>query len=89
VGLVFLDHAQLKMAERGTSEAEVIETLERGQQEPAREGRLSKAWVFEYDAEWNGKHYRQKRVEAIYKLEGEDTVVLTVYTFYGQWEVNA
>jgi len=73
------------MRERGVTEEELSLTLERGEPAPARYGRSAKAMVFNYNALWRGRSYSQKRVEAVFVVEGEDTVVITVYGYYGRW----
>jgi hypothetical protein len=42
--------------------------------------------VFSFKKERLGKYYEEKRVEVIYIEEGELTVTVTVYVFYGEWK---
>lgn len=60
-------------------------TLERGQPAPAKRGRSARILAFDYNARWRGRLYEQKRVEVVFVLEDADTIVITVYGFYGKW----
>ena len=80
--IIFSDHARRQMAERGASEAEVVEAITRGERAPARQGRTAHRCNFDYDRLWSGKQYRIKQIMPITKEESNHTVVITVYTFY-------
>jgi hypothetical protein len=86
VELVIIDHARLRMAERGASEDDVRHAIETGRAEPQRAGRWAKEAVFPYNADWQGRRYEQKKVRAVYVEEGARVVVVTVYVYYGRWE---
>jgi hypothetical protein len=80
------EHTLRRAEERGTNLAEIEEVLETGSSIPAKYGRMAKAKVFEYRKERNDVYYEQKRVEVYYVMEGDATVTVTVYVFYGKWE---
>jgi hypothetical protein len=46
---------------------------------------LGKAKIFDFQKTRIGRHYRQKRVEVIYTMEGETSVTVTLYVFFGEW----
>ena len=80
--LIFSDHARRQMAERGASEAEVVEAITCGERAPAKKGRTAHRRNFDYNRLWSGKRYRIKQVVPITKDESNHAVVITVYTFY-------
>ena len=80
--IVFSRHAREQMAERGASEAEVIETIRAGEEVPARGNRRGYRRNFQYDATWGGRQYAIKQVLAIVAAEPDTVVIVTVYTFY-------
>ena len=80
--LIFSNHARRQMAERGASEAEVVEAITHGERAPAKQGRVARRRNFDYNRLWSGKRYRIKQVMPITKEESHRTAVITVYTFY-------
>jgi hypothetical protein len=81
----FVEHAKERMKERGTSEEEVKTVLLLGTEISAKKGRKAKEMVFEYEKEWLGRIYPQKKVVVIYIEEDDEIVVITVKVFYGKW----
>lgn len=79
------EHANERADERGTTEDEISIVLSGGQETQLKKGRKSKEMVFEYNKDWLGKHYFQKKVKVIYVEEEEQTVVITVKVYYGEW----
>lgn len=73
-------HAEERLDERGATRDEVIETVERGEQFPAKFDRIGFRRNFVFDSEWRGKHYRNKQVLAYVARESDDWVVVTVIT---------
>jgi len=53
----------------------------------AKYGRIGKAKVYDFKGNRHGKYYEQKRVEVFYAIEGSLMVTVTVYVFYGKWEM--
>lgn len=78
----FSRHAREQMAERGASEAEVIETIRNGERVPAKRGRQGYRKNFQYNRRWGGRTYAIKQVLAIVAEETDTLIVVTVYTFY-------
>ena len=81
----FSQHVSTRLTARGTTEQEVRETLARGLPDRAYGDREAKAMVVPFGTTWGGRRYEQKKIRAIYKVEGADTVVITVYVYYGSW----
>jgi hypothetical protein len=79
-------HTLKKAIERGTDQEQIKDVLETGIPILAKKGRLGKAKVYSFNAEWLGKKYEQKRVEVIYVIENQKMITVTVYVFYGKWE---
>ena len=75
-------HAIEQCVERGTNESEVRKAIEQGAAEPAKHGRTLYRANFQFNSTWQGRFYRIKQVAAVVKEEGEELVVITVYTFY-------
>lgn len=83
---VLIDHAREHMLERGASEEEVRETPTLGERALAKAGRWAKERVCQYNDEWQGRHYEQKKIGVIHVEEDERLVVITVYAYYSRWE---
>ena len=81
-------HTLMRAEERGTSEAESGDVLATGFSIPAKHGKLGKAKVYEFGRLRRGKPYEQKRVEVFFVDEGDELNTITVYVFYGKWEVT-
>ena len=74
-------HAQSRLAERGATEAEVVATVTAGEQFPAKYGRTGFRRNFAFDAEWRGRLYATKQVEA-YAVPEDGWLVITVIVRY-------
>ncbi len=81
-------HARDRAEQRGATEEDVVAAVSEGQWGPADRGRLEAEKAFPYDAEWNGKRYKIKRVRPIFVEEDETIVVVTVYVYYHDEEVG-
>lgn len=71
-------HAAARIVERGATEEEVLATVERGEQFPARVGRVGFRRNFVYGGTWRGRYYGNKQVEAIAVREQDGWLVITV-----------
>ncbi len=80
-------HTLEKAEERGTNKDEIIDIIHTGFDIPARYGRKGKAKVYDFKQMRLNKYYEQKRVEVYYTIEGNKIITVTVYVFYGKWEV--
>lgn len=78
-------HTEARAAERGTNADEMRDVVSSGTPLSAHSGRQAKAKVYEFGSVWNGKLYRQKRVEVIYVVRGGEVATVTVYVFFGHW----
>ena len=75
-------HASEQAAERGATEAEVVEATRHGSREPAKQGRELCRFNFTFGQKWQGNFYAIKQVAPVIKDEANEIVVITVYTFY-------
>jgi len=80
-------HTLERAEERGANEAEIKDVIYTGFSIPAKYGRIGKAKVYEFKQNRHNKHYDQKRVEVFYLIEGDKIITVTIYVFYGKWEV--
>ena len=75
-------HAIHQCRERGTDEAEVAQAVRDGLGEAARRGRWMYRYNVPFNAVWQGRHYAVKQVAPVVAKEEDESVVVTVYTFY-------
>lgn len=80
-------HTLERAGERGTNEDEIKDVIEAGFTIPAKYGRIGRAKVYNFKRKRQGKYYDQKMVEVFYVIEEGLVVTVTVYVFYGKWEV--
>lgn len=74
-------HARSRLAERGVTEAEVMETVQEGEQFPAKYGRTGFRRNFHFDGVWRGRRYSTKQVET-FAVEEDGWLVITVIARY-------
>ena len=78
-------HARERLTERGATEAEVIATVEQGEQFPAKFTRTGFRRNFAFEGEWRGRRYGSKQVEAYAVKQGDDWLVITaIVKYFGQ-----
>jgi hypothetical protein len=80
-------HTLLRAKERGVNEAEIIDVINNGFMIDSKYGRFGKAKLYEFRQYRLNKYYEQKRVEVFYIIEKNRIITVTVYVFYGEWEV--
>lgn len=80
-------HTIERAEERGTNEDEIRDVIQTGFTIPAKYGHIGKAKVYDYKRTRLNKYYEQKRVEVFYTIEKDKIITITVYVFYGKWEV--
>ncbi len=80
-------HTLERAEERGTNEDEIKDVINTGFPIPAKYGRIGKAKIYEFKQNRLNKHYEEKRVEVFYAIERNKIITVTVYVFYGKWEV--
>jgi hypothetical protein len=80
-------HTLERSEERGTNKAEIMDVIHTGFTIPAKHGRIGKAKVYDFKQNRHNKYYEHKRVEVYYLIEGDKIITVTVYVFYGKWEV--
>jgi len=80
----FHAHLVARMQQRGISREEIETTLNSGwPADDAKPGTLGKAWIFPYNADWEGQQYPEKEVTVYYRIRGVGFVVLTAKARYG------
>lgn len=80
--IIFSLHAVEKMQKRGTTEAEVNQTITEASWVPAKAGRFECVKNFPYNSFWNEKFYATKQVVPVFREESDSIIVVTVYVFY-------
>lgn len=75
-------HALTRLAERGASEAEVLDTVKTGESFPVKLERTGFRRNFAYNEIWRGKWYATKQVEAITVPENGWLVITVVVKFF-------
>lgn len=81
-------HTLQRAEERGTNEDEITDVINSGTPVPAKYGRLGKTKIFDFKKDRLGSYYEHKRVEVFFVVEGDVIVTVTVYVFYGEWEID-
>jgi len=81
-------HTLERAEERGTNENEIIDVINTGFSISAKYGRIGKAKIYNFKQRRNRKYYEQRRVEVFYIIEKDVIITVTVYVFYGKWEVG-
>ena len=85
--VAFPFHAREQMHERGATEDEVRQVLHYGEMAEAKAPRLGRRMVFTEGYTWRGQFYPHKLVRIIYLVQPEKISMVTVYVYYGKWEV--
>jgi len=80
-------HTLERAEERGTNEDEIKDVINTGFPIPAKYGRIGKAKIYEFKQNRLNKYYEEKRVEVFHTIERNKIITITVYVFYGKWEV--
>jgi hypothetical protein len=75
-------HAYERAVERGVTEAEIVATIAEGERLPAKFGRSAFRRNFSFNAQWRGKTYGTKQVEAIAVDQNRRWLVITVLARY-------
>ena len=81
-------HTLERAEERGTNENEIIDVINTGFSISAKYGRIGKAKIYNFKQRRNRKYYEQRRVEVFCIIEKDVIITVTVYVFYGKWEVG-
>ena len=75
-------HAKERLAERGATEAEVIQTVTSGEQFQAKFGRTGFRRNFRFQKNWRGRFYTTKQILAFADPEAGGWRVITVIVRY-------
>lgn len=80
-------HTLERAEERGTNENEIRDVIQTGFNITDKYGRMGKAKIYKVNENRLNKYYEEKRVEVFYTVERDIIITVTVYVFYGKWEV--
>ena len=80
-------HTIERAKERGASEEEIIDVVNTGFSIPAKYKRFGKAKIYDFKRKRFNQYYEQKRIEVFYVKEGSKIITVTVYVYYGKWEI--
>ncbi len=72
--IIIEPHTMERPKERGAYETEIRDVVENGIAFPAKYGRSAKYKIYDFNALWNNKPYKQKKVEIYYVMDHEDTL---------------
>lgn len=75
-------HAAQRAKERGAEETELIETVNEGEQFPAKYGRTGFRKNFSFNAKWNNKSYSTKQIETYCVEENNAWLIITIIVKY-------
>ena len=81
----FSKHTLERAEERGATKKEIEDTIQSGEDYPAKNGRKGKEKVFDYDKEWNGKYYAEKLVRVIFVVYEKIISTVTVIVRFGKF----
>ncbi len=79
----FTRHTLDQAERRGTTPEEIVDVLQTGTPDAAQTEYLGIAKVYPFAGTWRGRSYPKKRVRVIYVVEADETIVVTVYVYYG------
>ena len=80
-------HTSDRADERGATTDEIEDVIRTGIPVPAKGDRRAKEKVYDFHRQWRNTYYEQKKVQVIYVLREGIATTVTVYVFYGNWEV--
>ena len=75
-------HARERLAERGATEAEILATIDGGEQSPAKFGRVGFRQNFSHQSHWRGKFYSTKQITAFAASVPDGWLVITLIVRY-------
>ena len=82
MSIKFLQHAKIRMKERGASVKEVLLTIESGEKFTAKFDRICFRRNFPFCKTRQGRFYNAKQVEAYTVQEEQDLIIITVIVKY-------
>jgi hypothetical protein len=78
----FHPHALVRMAQRGATQIQVIETVEAGEHFEAKFGRVGFRRNFIFEKQWQNRYYKNIQVIVYAVMENTDWLVISVITRY-------
>lgn len=80
----FSNHSKLQMTARGANENEVIQAIEEGNWQRAKENKFqcSKKFLYQDFSPVNKQYYQFKTVNSIFVNENSEIIVVTVKVYY-------
>ena len=82
--IVLTRHARQRLAERGTTEEEVVQAIRGAPWIPTNRGRYAATQWYPFGQDHEGSFYAGKDVRPIFVDEGERIVVVTLYVYFNQ-----
>ena len=82
MAVIFHPHALERMAQRGATEKQVMETVEHGEKFEAKFGRAGFRRNFVFEKQWRNSYYKNKQVEVFAVKENDDWLIISVITRY-------
>jgi hypothetical protein len=82
MNIKFIEHAEIRMKERGASTKEALLTIESGEKFTAKFNRVGYRRNFSFGKTWKGRYYNTKQIEAYTVQEGDDLIIVTVIVKY-------
>ena len=75
-------HAKQRAIERGASEVEIHQTVEKGERFPAKYGRVGYRMNFHFGNTWNDQFYFTKQIEVFAVIEDEKLMIISLIVKY-------
>ena len=82
--VVLSRHARDRLADRDTTEQEVIQAIRNQPWVPVDEGRFGVTEWYPFGREHKGRFYAGKDVRPIFEEEADRVVVVTLYAYFNQ-----
>jgi hypothetical protein len=80
--ILLSEHAKQQLKFRGTTEEEIFQSIRNSPWAHTKENRWEASLDFSFNAIWNKKIYKTKRVRPIFVEESASIVVVTVYVYF-------
>ena len=76
------EHVKMRLASRGASESEIVETIRTSLWQEAELNRKECRKNFPFNSTWNNQSYKTKQIRPIFVEEKDIITVATVYVYY-------
>jgi len=82
MNIIIHNHAFQRAMDRGAVEEEIFQTVRKGEQFPAKFGRIGYRMNFHFESTWNGQFYFTKQIEVFAVIENETLIIITLIVKY-------